>query len=438
MIMSTLDNNTSEREKELSDELKKNAKKKKKAAIKRKTKRYGYKGYYKVALTVIFIIAAILIGWLVFTSESCRTLMDDCTWGKNCAACSDTSWAAKFDIKGEDFLTDEQIALYFSKNNITPTDVQSEEVTVTGGLYRYFVLQVFKELSETKDSSGKPYVDTTVDPTSQTINGMRADKFIDQKAELLLREFIVLRRQFDALGFKLDYSEMPDKVEEYTTSYNASADYYKANGISLDSFLMGAIDFDYMEGLVMGAKYAQGGYEEYTIDDMRAALNVEYIAQSYIVQYYLHEDGTQYTDAEKAAKKAEFEGIIAASKAGTTDFAALSKEYKEKGKTDPHVLGSDYKTIRIDFTDPAVLEMSKLGFGDFKIFEYDDYIMLMRRNAIDESVLQYNYSRFLIEFKLKEFEQDLEANAKALTDVDFNEGCLLNMGLTRFDIPYNY
>ncbi|MBE6765271.1 MAG: hypothetical protein E7546_05265 [Ruminococcaceae bacterium] len=407
-------------------------KKKKKAAIKKKTKRFGYKSYYKIALAIILVIAIALIGYLVLTSESCKDACDQCGIGKNCAACSDTSWAAKYDIAGECFITDEQLNTYFTNMGVSPTDVASQEMTISGGLYRYFVLQVHKELAEAG------YIEGTVDPSLQNINGIRADKFIDEKATLLVKQYIVLRRQFAALGYTIDYSQMPDKVSEYTAMYNSSADYYQANGISLESFLQGAIDYDYMEGIVLGARYAKGGYEEYPIEQMKEEVNKKYIAQSYIIQYYTHDNGTVYTDAEKAAKKAEFEALITDCTAGRKNFDEICDYYDTMSETNPRMLGKSFKTIRFDATDKDVITMYQLAFGQYHIFEYDDCIMLMRRNEIDDSLISYTYSRLLIEIKLQDFEADIEACAQKLDDIDINYGCIDNLGLVRFDIPMDY
>lgn len=424
---------TAKDKKELSqkDIMKAAEKKKKKAAIKKRTKKFGYKTYYKIALAIILLIAVALIGYLVFTSESCKDSCDQMGI-TNCAACSDTSWAAKYDIAGECFITDEQLNTYFTNMGISPTDVASEEMTISGGLYRYFVLQVHKELSEAG------YIEGTIDPSVQNINGIRADKFIDEKATLLVKQYIVLRRQFTALGFTLDYSQMTDKVNEYTAIYNQSIDYYKANGISLESFLQGAIDYDYMEGLVMGARYAEGGYEEYPIEQMKAEVNKTYISQSYIIQYYTHDDGTVYSDAEKAAKRAEFESLITDCTAGRKNFEAICDSYDAASETNPRMLGSSFKTIRYDPLDKDVYTMGQLAFGQYHIFEYDDCIMLMRRNEIDDSLITFMYSRLLIELKLPEFTADIEACAEKLDDIEINYGCIDNLGLVRFDIPMDY
>lgn len=403
--------------------------KKQKAKNKKKAKKYSYKSYYKIALLVVLLIAAVLIGYLVL--QEC----DGCTGcGSACIACTDTEWAAEYDLKGEDFITDEQLAAYFANNSITPTDVKSETAVVTGGLYRYFVLQVHSELVNAE------YIEGNIDPTEQIVKGTdkRADEFIDEKALLLVKQYIILHRQFTAMGYTINRDEMTSQVNEYTSVYNQSADYYKANYIELEDFLKGAIDYDYMEGVVFGAKYASGGYDEYSLDQIKQDVNNDYIAQSYIIQYYNHDDGTAYTDAEKAATKAEFEAIIRDCKAGAKDFEAICESYETEAKTNPRVAGKKFTTVRYDVTNKDVIEMSKMAMGEYRIFEYDDVIMLMRRNVIDDAMVEYMYSRLLIEKKQPEFQQTLEGWANSLSDIKLNDSCIKYLGIVHFDIPSDY
>ena len=339
--------------------------------------------------------------------------------------CADRSWVAKFSLDGECGISSEELAAIISASDISATDVSSETEVISAGFYPACIVHVHDALAN------EGVISTYTSLDSQTVDGMNALDYIDMKAQLMVKTYVIARRQCELLGLEYDRTAS-SYYESYLTSYETYKDFYEENGIGLESFMRASLDYDSLLNLLFIAKYEAGGYEAIGDDELMVYYNEGFMRATVIQQSFYNADGTAFTDEEKASAIALFTGYYDQFKAGTANIDDYVAMYS--GDSSDYTFGQSNTLATIDENDSTAQAIVAANVGDYVLFQEESYIAIYRKEEVnyDNGVEFKEYRSTLLNYyKYDQFVESLEAIAESADDYKVNNGVFNQLSISK-------
>ena len=323
--------------------------------------------------------------------------------------------------------------------------LKTDKTTVSSGMYMYHLISAY---------SNAFYIveDNTKNIFTQTVDGERADLWMEKYAQESARFAIAVKESFEKEGLTLDEATQAyiKQYADYYWSYSSAA--YTANGINYDT-LQEAISIDFMMSQLFEHIYGKGGAKEIPTEEIKKGLAENFVKikeipislaavtgdmRSEELQATLKAKAEEYKTRIEAGEKIEdlikehydYEMKLAAEEYETT-LDELLKDSKGEVDTD-FVVVSENNT---NYTENEKTEIFKLETGDVTFVVEKEYIRVIQRFDIleDDSYLEtYDYDvRVLL--KSEEFTKDIEDASKAL-NVEVNEAALKKYKPTKLKV----
>lgn len=340
--------------------------------------------------------------------------------------CADQSWVARFTLDGECGISAEELAVITANSDVSATDAPSSETeTISAGFYPACVVHVHDTLAN------EGVINTSLPLDSQTVEGVNALDYIDQQAQLMVKTYVIVRRQCELLGIEYDRTAS-SYYDSYVQSYEGYKDFYEENGIGLESFLRASIDYDTLISLLFAKKYETGGYAAIGDDELMTYYNEGFMRATVIQQSFFKEDGTAFTEEEKASSIALFTGYYDQFKAGTANIDDYVEMYSKDSSN--YTFGQSKTLATIDENDSTAQAIVAANVGDYVLFQEDGYIAIYRKEAVnyDNGVEFKEYrSTLLYYYKYDEFVESLEAIAESVTDFEVNKSVFKQLSVSK-------
>lgn len=169
----------------------------------------------------------------------------------------------------------------------------------------------------------------TEDPFSQTVDGKSLSEYVKDTALKSTKEFLALRKQFDAEGLKLTDEQLKSVNSSINETWNSNGELYEYMGISKDS-MKELYKASLWSNGIFEAYYGEGGKEAPSADDLKKYIEDNYIRYKMIVLYKSSasdEETKKKENEEKLKERDEF--LAKANGLSFADFDALIKEHDE-------------------------------------------------------------------------------------------------------------
>ena len=337
------------------------------------------------------------------------------------ASCTSTSWSVKYSLSGECGVTAADAERYRAANTVSgsdlsPTDISDEEITLPGGLYSAFLLRTFTVLM----NSGE--LNSNLPVSAQTVGEKSASQYIDEEADKLLKQFIVMSRRLACLGFTFDRTEASNYstvVEEYTKN---TAKYEKW-GVGLESMLIAFVDYSIMDDALFEATHGEKGYAPISDEEILS----DYFTAGYVRQYFMDTNYYPLSDEEIAYAMGDIQATFDQLTAGTLDFAAVVEDYNSYAMLMRQ--GQEETYIKISDMDENMKLVYESEVGAYTLVKGETpegvgYMAIYRRLALDPAAPDSSFpgarDDLLFSYQHQAFLDELAAFADTLTDVVYN------------------
>ena len=244
------------------------------------------------------------------------------------------------------------------------------------------------------------------------------------------------------MKIELTEEEIASAESSAKQQYETDKEVYEKNGVAQSSITEYYKNLS-LQNKLFTAVYGKDGTKPISDKELKQYIKENYATISYIQQYYLNEDGSSMTDAQKAKIKKQYEKIKSQAESGKLKFLDKCKDF-EKNATS-YKSGSTKYTSLWDLTDEDGKKIMDLKPGELTFLETDSAIVLLQKQKIDydDAGLKSGRETLLIRYKFDEFTKELIAKAKNDKSVSFNDDAFEKFGsatrdFSNLSIPSNY
>lgn len=315
-----------------------------------------------------------------------------------------------------------------------------KDTTVPIGMYIYMQAANFRTYAQ------NGLLTTTSSLEEQTVKVSDSDKkateHLDSEAVKAVKSYTGALLLAKEMKIELTEEEIASAESSAKQQYETDKEVYEKNGVAQSSITEYYKNLS-LQNKLFTAVYGKDGTKPISDKELKQYIKENYATISYIQQYYLNEDGSSMTDAQKAKIKKQYEKIKSQAESGKLKFLDKCKDF-EKNATS-YKSGSTKYTSLWDLTDEDGKKIMDLKPGELTFLETDSAIVLLQKQKIDydDAGLKSGRETLLIRYKFDEFTKELIAKAKNDKSVSFNDDAFEKFGsatrdFSNLSIPSNY
>lgn len=305
------------------------------------------------------------------------------------------------------------------------------EDTAAIGVYIYYLSSAYSEaLGKVEDASKSVF--------DQQIEEKDGAQWVKDRAKESIQLMYYVDQRFEELGLTLSDDDQ-NQISSLTSNVWAySSSQLNEYGIAKTSLERAYSEFIIKYQKVFEALYDKGGEKEVPEDDIRTFYESTYTDFEYFTCSYTKtdEDGSseEMSDDEKAEAKTEFEAYVTKVQEGELTMEEAAEEYQDSIESDTSTFSSqtlDADSISAYYAEEFAEKLESMKEGDVAYVDLPDsgkFYVLYKKPISEkcDEVLQDSDQRLNIIATMKsdEYSEEMEAAAKELDDITFNDSAI--------------
>lgn len=302
-----------------------------------------------------------------------------------------------------------------------------DDTTLPIGAYIYYLSTAYNEAAAKVDSESK-VLDSQID-------GVDAEEWILDRAELYVNQFFWMEQEMEHLGLEMteaDYEKATTTTNTYWSLYGGNT-VFEEYGIAKSSFDLAYSQYNVKYLKIFEALYGEGGEMEVTEDELVAHYTDTYYNYEYYTVLMALPDAqgnpVEMTEEEAAALAENLEGIKKQIEDGdltveeaAEDYAAAYNQENTSYLTEVNNLSG----LESSYMPTVFIEtLTGMKENEVAVFEDSGYMAVLKRLPIDDTVedmLSDESSResVLIDLKSADYFEYAESAAAAMEGVELN------------------
>ncbi len=293
------------------------------------------------------------------------------------------------------------------------------------GAYIYYLSVAYNEAAA--------QIDTETEVLKGEIDGTPAATWITDRAKMYVNQYFWMQDELARLGLEMDDADYAQALQTTTNYWSYFGSALEEYGIAKTSFDIAYSQYNVAYLKVFEALYGEGGEREIPEADIRSHYTDNYYSYEYFIAPLTKTDAdgnsADMTDEEKEELTERLEKFKADILDGDTTVSDASNTYALEIEEDASYQSgiNDHDGMTSAYLPTVFIEtLEGMAENDVEIFEASNYMVLLRRRPIADSVsetLEDEDSRLslMIEMKNEEFQDYVREAAEAVEGVELNQ-----------------